>query len=287
MFIRYCYSVCDVLGTLCAVLSPVAVVHWLLEAVGVKSLGFLAVLFAPLNWIINALHPMPTITFQGTHIPMTQGVTAIVLTVLFFLLAALSQYLKAAEQQMDMAQQNLKETYRQRQRERAEAQVRERLVSNRRLFVYISFPFDQDEALGEQFFGHFSNLNGRPIEATATVLVLEFSELDPAFRYAQDAMRTLLSYYATLRPADPQPVARLCIHVVGVDEANRTGLAMCTHLCRFTPVNTIVLSQDVKQFIEAGGTSAKYPLQSQGYYEFPGGSSQEVYQLLLKSASFG
>ena len=117
--LRYMYTITDWLGTICAILSPVIIVHWLMQAMGVEAfqgfLDFFQPFVKPLNAMgvsfttpfppvtlpmIGAVHPAMEVTVLGETLPLIQAFVALTFTMLFFVFNLASVLLKASEKKV-------------------------------------------------------------------------------------------------------------------------------------------------------------------------------------------
>jgi hypothetical protein len=94
-----------------------------------------------------------------------------------------------------------------------------------------------------------------------------------------EASQAILSYYATLRPIDPQPPFHIALHALSADLPTDEGVALTRNLVRYSGPNQILCSQDVKTLLELNGLSLLYGYQSVGLYSTRGTRSMEMFRL--------
>lgn len=268
--LRFLYTTLALLAGIMAILSPIAILHWLMTAVGHPSTtGVVEALnpfFSPLNSLLSLILPLPDLYFQGRAVPTTQGALAALLTLGFFALTYLSESLKALEQRLDVTQKALAQRV-QMQRLQAQAQQeRKKISGNRRILVHVQYDFQNFPPGSTPFEAQYATRNGKVLQTWPDSLGLEFDTLENALQYSLDTSQSVLSHYATLRPMDPQPPYRLAIHVVPPDWSPQDGLLQCSYLSQFAAPNQVVFSQDTLQLMDALGIQQNYHHQSLGMY---------------------
>lgn len=280
--LRILYILCDVLAALFAVISPVAIFHWLLVAVNNRALNpFLVPLtqfFTPLNAVVELFIKPPVLHFSGQEISTTQGIVACAFTVLFFGMSILSEYLKTAEQRQDLAQQAELQRNRLKRLQAQQETRQKRLVTNRRYLVQVNYDFSACPAGGQLLDQGPARQAGKPLDRNLEYLTLEFPSLSQALHYAMAVSQAIQSHYALLRPKDPQPPFRIGIHAIDSALNAVEALYEMQRLASFAGPNSIVFSQTVREVLEADGQSLAYKFQSMGLYAM-GGKEQELFKL--------
>src|SRR5689334_14551328 len=107
--LRFLYTICDLISGLLAIASPVAIFHWLFKLTGVKAMVPVIILlnpvFEPLDTLLNFFIQLPVLHYNGPTVPTTRGGLACLMTLGFFIFSFSSEYLKTAEQCLDVAHQ--------------------------------------------------------------------------------------------------------------------------------------------------------------------------------------
>ncbi len=280
--LRILYIFCDVLAALFAVISPVAIFHWLLLAVNNKALnpflGPLTQLFAPLNATVQLFITPPVLYFNRQEISTTQGIVACVFTVLFFGLSILSEYFKTIEQRRDLEHQAELQRTRLKRLHALQETRQKKLVTNRWYLVQVNYDSSHCPAGAQLLEQGPARQAGKPLDRDFSDFTLEFSSLSQSIHYALTASQAVLSHYALLRPKDPQPPFRIGIHVLDRETTFEAALQEMQRLTSFAGSNSIVFSQSVRETLEAEGQSLAYKFQSMGLYTV-GGREQELYRL--------
>ncbi|WMU93200.1 hypothetical protein EMOOHJMP_00005 [Microcystis phage MaAM05] len=280
--LRILYTLCDALAALFAVISPVAIFHWLLLAVNNRLLNpFLVPLtqfFTPLNASVQFFIQPPVLHFSGQEISTTQGIVACVFTALFLGLSTLSEYFKTIEQRQDLEHQAELQRIRLKRLQALQETRQTKLVTNRRYLVQVNYDFNQCPAGGQFLDQGPARQAGKPVDRDLTNLTLEFLSLSQSLHYALTASQALMNYYATLRPKDPQPPFRIGVHATDRDLSPEVALQETQRLTSFAMANTIIFSQTVRDVLEADGQSLAYKFHSMGLYAM-GGQEQELFRL--------
>ncbi len=280
--LRILYILCDVLAALFAVISPVAIFHWLLLAVNMRVLKpFLVPLthfFTPLNACVELFIKPPVLHFNGQEISTNQGIVACVFTAAFFGMSILSEYLKTSEQRQDLEQQAELQRKRLRKLQALQETRQKKVVTNRRYLVQIHYDFEQCPAGGQLLEQGPARQAANPLERNVGHLTLEFPSLSQCLQYAMGVSQSVLNYYALLRPKDPQPPFRIGIHAIDCALTTVEALQEMRLITSFSGPNSIVFSQCVRDVLEADGQSLAYKFHSMGLYVF-GGKEQEVFKL--------
>lgn len=288
--LRFLYISCDVLAAIFAIISPVAIFHWLLRAVNISVLApFLTPMnnfFDPMNGLAKALFRSPAINYNGNLISTDQGVVACILTASFFLMNFASEYLKTTEQRQDVDRQANLQRQRLQKLKTAQTQVHKAISTNRRYMVHVNYDFMLCPSGGEVLERGFSKQAGSALERFPGYMTIEFPTLQQAIQYCMDASQAMLGYYATLRPADPQPPFRIGIHASDADTPTGEATAETRRLVGFAAPNNIVFTQNVRDLLEAQGQTLTYHFQSIGMYALEG-RQQELFKLFNSKPKTG
>lgn len=289
--LRFLYTFCDLLAAISAIISPVAIFHWLGKLVKVQAvqemLASLDPFFNPLNALVEVFIKTPPITYGGNSVSSTQGVLACLLTGLFFMLNFISETLKASEQRLDVTKQSLQQKRRlQKIRDEQQSQQKQ-VLTNRRIYVYVNYDSQACTTGAGYFEAAFVKHNGKMLEAYANTLCLEFDSVGSALQYCLDAAQAVLSYYATLRPIDSQPPFQIGINAVDAAQPTQEGIAESRKLIRYGGPNQVIFSQDIRTLLESKGLSMDYKYQSIGIYSFGGTQQQELFRLFFTKPAGG
>jgi hypothetical protein len=282
---RVLYTLCDVLAAVSAIISPVAIFHWLLRIVHVPAamaaVDKLNPLFDPLNALVESVVKAPPLQYAGHAYSTTQGVLACLFTVLFFVLNFASESLKASEQRMDVSRQSDQQR-RRLQKLREEHQTSQKQTAQNSK-IYVQVQYDSHACLtGAGYLeSAFVKNGGKMLQGYADSLSLGFDTIGQALQYCMDASQSLLSYYATLRPVDPQPPFQIAVHAVSGELPVVEGIAMTRNLVRYGGPNQVLFSQDIKSLLEAQGLGMSYRYQSVGLYGIGGTQPTELFRLFF------
>ncbi len=282
--IRFLYTLCDIIAGICAVVSPIAIFHWLLKAMNIAALKVivdpLSGFFNPFNSLLDFFIDAPVIKYQGHSVSTIQGVFAILLTIAFFVFHFIAETLKATEQRVEVNTQVHQQRRRLQQLKAEQQRMHTTVRETRRIYAQINYDFASNPTGGAYFESGYQKYGGRAVEIGQRGMSLEFGSLEQAFKYSLEAAQQIMSYYATLRPIDPQPPYQVAIHAVEQSRQPQEALTKTRQLSRYAAGNQIVFSQEVKSLMDANGVTMKYQFQSLGMYAFDGGRNQEVYRLL-------
>jgi hypothetical protein len=121
------------------------------------------------------------------------------------------------------------------------------------------------------------------VQSFPTDVLLEFKDLAQCLQYCTEAPRSVLAYYATLRPMDPQPPFKIAIHAVQErHDANET-VETCRQIAYYAAANRVVFSDTFRKLLEARGANNQVRFFSNGTYTFSGSNkTMELYSLELR-----
>lgn len=288
--LRFLYTICDLLSGLFAVLSPVAILHWLAKATNMAPAApFIAMLdpfFAPLDATLELIAKPPPIIFNGQTITTTQGALAILLTLGFFLLHFCSEWLKATEQKIDVTKQAMQQRIRLQQLKSEETKRQVRSTSNKRVFMFVAYDFPACPHGGSVFESAAPRCSVKILQSLPDSIMLEASNLEIAIRYCLETTQTILSYYATLRPADPQPPFRVAIYPLETTATDQEIFTYGRKLSHYAGPNQLLFSQDTRTMLETQGLGLSYHYQSLGMY-MVNNENQELYRLFFQKRQSG
>ncbi len=282
--LRFLYTVLDIIATVCAVISPVAIVHWLLKSIQLALLGpFIEALdpvFSPLNLLLEVFIQLPNLQFMDQSVPLTQGALGILFTLGFFIFNFASNSLRVADQKLTVAHDLKMEQRRMAKILKEQERVQRKISTNRQVFVWVNFDFTQNtnatSILETTFARHSADVRERDLEH----MLLEFQTLDHALQYVLQCQDAILKHYATLRPIDPKPPFTFGINSFEITSDPEVGIALAQQLSKYAGKNQILFSKDAHDLLAALGLTAQYKFQSQGFYDFLGLKKQEVFRLM-------
>lgn len=280
--LRILYIACDILAAVFAIISPVAIFHWLVRAVNVPLFEpYLVPLnnfFDPMNAVITGIFHPPAIQYNDQNIATEQGVLACILTVAFFLMNFVSQYLKTIEQRQDVSHQADLQRKRLQKLKAEQQHTHKALITNRRFLVHINYDFTACPTGGDVLERNFGQQSGNALERLPNYMTIEFPSLQQGIQYCMEASQAILGYYASLRPIDPQPPFRIGIHAIDATVPVRDACSETRRLVEFAAPNHVVFTQDVRDVLEANGQILAYHFQSIGMYALEG-RQQELFKL--------
>lgn len=287
--LRFLYILCEVLAAVSAIISPVAIVHWLLRIINVPSvtehITALTSFFEPVNAAVEFVIKTPPLVYNGHSYSTAQGVVGCLFTAMFFLLNFAAESLKAAEQRADIVKHS-GEQRRRLQKICEEEQTSQQQVAEN-CIIYVQVDYDSQACLtGAGYLeSAFSKNGGKMLHGYNDALSLAFDSVGQALKYCMDASQQLLSYYATLRPIDPQPPFRIALHALNADLPADEGVAAVRALVNYSGPNQVLFSQDIKTLLELNGLSMLYGYQSVGLYSVGGRRSIELFRLFFTKTS--
>jgi hypothetical protein len=286
---RFLYTLCDLLAAVSAIISPVAIFHWLGKIVNVPAVKSMLTplnpVFDPMNTMVELFIKTPPITYEGHSYSTTQGVLACILTAAFFLFNFLSETLKATEQRLDVSRQSLQQKQRLQKIRDEHLSQQKKVLTNYRTYVYVSYDTQACPTGAGYLEAAFSKNGGKMLEAYVNTLSLEFDSISSALKYCLDVSQAMMSYYATLRPIDPQPPFQIGLNAVSSERPTQDGIAEARKLVRYAGPNQVIFSQDIRTLMEANSLSMDYRYQSIGIYSFGGTEQQELFRLFFTKPS--
>jgi hypothetical protein len=287
--LRYLTTICDVISSICALVSPVAIFHWLFKMVDLAPLrGFVSSLdglFMPLNAVLELFIKLPHLHYGGHSYATTQGLLALMLAGVFFLFGFFSETLKVGEQRLKL-QVDVGIQRRRLQKIREEQQQMEKkLPQDLKIFVFLDYDTKACPAMGASIETLIAQERGHIHSRMFNELALEFKKVEDGLRFCFAVSHAISSYYDTLRPFDPQPPFRISLH--GSDKLLTTSAAVSEvrKLINFVLSNQIIISETTKSLLVASGTPIPYRLQSLGMYSMDSGSARELFRVFAGNQS--
>jgi hypothetical protein len=286
---RFLYTMCDLISAVCAIISPVAIFHWLFKIMNFNAIAaqvnLLNPVFDPLNAFVEFFVKMPPLNYGGHAYSTTQGLLACLMTGGFFAFNFFSESLKATEQRLDVHQQAEVQKRRLQKLQNEQTKVQKTITTNRRMYVAIEYDFLNCPIGSTCLEETFPKYGGKVLSRGADSLSLEFDNMSNIFQYCMDVSQGILSYYATLRPVDPQPPFKIGIHTLDADISTSAAVAETRKLNIFVGPNQVLFSQAVKAMIDANGQNMTYRFQSIGMYALEGATQQELFRLFFTKPS--
>ena len=288
--LRILYIFCDLLSSVLAIGSPVAVLHWLLKVTGIAGTASLVAaldpLFGPLNETLELVVHFPVLHYGGQTIPITQGVLACLMTIGFLGLNVCSEYLKAVEQRLDVARQASVHKRRLQQIKTEQKQLQKQVIGNRKIYVVIRYDFKGCPSGASNFETVYSRYGGKLIESSPQMLGLEFENVEKAFKYCIDSSHALRAYYSTLRPIDFQPPFQIAIQGVDAKLPGSEGILQTRKMISYIGENQIMFGPDMHTLMVEQRQTARFHFQSLGMYMLDGKQS-ELYRLFQEKKEQG
>lgn len=290
--LRYIYTLCELLSAVCAIISPVAIFHWLLRIInfqGVASLvNMLNPVFDPLNAIVEFVVKAPPLSYGGHQYSTTQGVLACVMTGAFFLFNFVAESLKASEQRMEVSRQAEQQRKRLQKLRDDQSKKQKFVTTNRRIYLVLDYDFQACPEGGAQWESTYARYHGKVLASYHNSLALEFDSIEQVVSYCMGAAQGILGHYATLRPLDPQPPFKVGIQSLDAEISTGAGVTATRKLISYVGPNQVIFSQEIRAMLESQGIDKAYRYQSIGMYAMEGGYQQELYRLYFTkpSASF-
>ena len=280
--LRFFSKLFEWISTIFAVLSPVAVLHWLLKVGNVQfilqPLAFLDSIFAPFNQLVDWVIPTAAIMYQGQEVYLNQAITGVFFTLLFFGFMTLSRWVTRLDNQMKL----MKEVHKSNKAADKEREKQERLEEQHanysQVLVYVAFPFREFPELGKVL-QQYPVYEGRALPGNPNSLFIGFDDLQMALNFTIQTTATLGKFYSSQLPSEPKPPFSFVVHALWSTDRLEDGLSACTQLARFTGDGQTLLSESLRKVMHARGLLNDYQQHSLGYYSFPGGHSQEVFML--------
>ncbi len=283
---RIFYLLFGAIGSICALITPIAIAHWLLKATHVTGAApFVKILdpfLMPLNTIVSNIAHTPPLTVNGQTIPTEPALVALGFTILFFIFSILAESLKTAEQRAIVMQESMVQAERFRQNQLANEKHRGQVVAaGQRILLNIGYNFPQCEEGAKLIRKTFEQFQPRILHSLDNRMILQFSSLDYVFRYTLEVDNILKRFYKSLRPMDPHPALFLTIHATASELNPTTTAEEVEKIAQFAAPHQIMFSQSVKDLMDAERISAQYEFQTTGLYNISG-KQAEIFRLFKK-----
>jgi hypothetical protein len=283
--LRFLYTISDLLAGMLAISSPVAIFHWLVKVTNITAAepyaAILNPIFEPLNDTLNTIIQLPILHYNGHDIPTTQGALACLMTAGFFLFNFCSEYLKAAEQRLDVEKQAFIQRRRLQQLKTEQQHFQKQVTGSTKLYMVVQYDFKGCPSGAASFETTYSKSGGKLIESSPQMLALEFEGPERAFHYALTVSQAIQSYYATLRPIDPQPPYQIAIQAIDSKLPGSEAILKMRKLVSYTGQNQILFGPEVHTLISQQGIIGRFHFQSVGVYIIEG-RQMELYRLFYE-----
>jgi hypothetical protein len=280
----------EILATGLALLSPIAIAHWLITATQV-NLGPLSPVvdgltgfYAPFNALVAQVFPtLPTIPYNGQFYTLYQPVGAIFFTLAFFMMTVLVGLLRSYDKHLGVQKALRKQKRELIQARQQEAQALRLLNPDRPILVFVAYNFIhnlQNEALqnqANQHFNSYGHYGGTLVHAFPDGMLAQFHDMEGALRFAHESTKNLLAFYKTLRPSDPQPPYRMVVDALPQDVEPMRALSGCRTLSHYCGENQTLLTDTVRQIMDIKALREANPLESLGFFAGTGGEQIELY----------
>lgn len=283
---RFLSIICDGVAAICAILSPVAILHWLLKITALPATSSLVMalnsVFNPLDTMLASWIHTPPLMVNAQPVSTTQALLALGFTLGFFSLHSAAEMLKSSEQRLDVRRQTRQQQQRLTQLHRKEHREQTRLAAlDWRIYAYIQYDASacpSGAALLEQAAARHQ---AQSLVREAGAIALEFSEMESALKASQEIARGILNHYETLRPVDSQPPFIIGLHAVEKIAPVSVALQETARITGFGGQNQVVFSEALKRLLDARQSTAAGPSRSLGLYVLNEGRQAEIFRLEL------
>jgi hypothetical protein len=276
--------ICQWLGTLCALLAPIAIVHWLGDALALPGTAeFTALLgkwLAPINAFTASILPFtpPVIDYNKRAISTLEPISAILGIILFTASIQIARLLEETEKKLVIEKSKIENAQRARKFKAEKESIRRDQATFDDILVYVTFPFQQSPHLGKAFY-QFTDYGGREMPSYPGTLMAAFTDVTMALAFTIQMTNMLNSHYRTLKISETKHPFTFVIHSTRPGDTFEESLAVCAQINRYAGPYQTLLSETLQKMLVARSMAAEYKQNSLGFYSFPGGSQQEVFVL--------
>jgi|GEM_PF-2806163 len=280
--LRFFSTICSIIATISAFLSPVVICHWLLKIteapIGQAFVQWGDPYIMPWVKILDPIAPSLNLTINGHTFLTTEAIVAVSCTGAFFVFHFISEFLKMTDQRIivDLEAQkhvrNLNKMRRESERKKTALQVQDWRIQSYLRYDTIACP------AGWTIIKRLSQ------EANVSILqegpqgtFYQFSRVEDAISCSQKMILDLKQYYAGLRPMDPQPPLSIAIHAVNQQSA--AALSETERVVSFAGPHQIVFSQTIRDIMEANKVPLNFVFQSIGIYSIGDRHQEEMFRL--------
>ena len=276
---------CEIGGTISALLTPMILAHWLLYAAnppGLREiLSPVTFVLTPLNQLITFLSPfpLPSVHYNNDDVSIAQAIVAGIFIGLFFLGMTIAAIARDVERRLKF-QVSAGRINAFRERERAALkQQRQSLLQSQTILVYVLFPFDSN-ARATQMLSEFTRYGGEKTRLRAEGWLVMFRSLNDAMQYAVESAQKLKTLFGRQGALDDKPPFQLAIHsVASGDEQLFMGLQTCQRLIRNAADDQIMASDHVIKMLQVANMSKPPRFQSLGLVGYRDGQTLEIFQI--------
>jgi hypothetical protein len=262
----YVRSLLGLISGLCAILSPICVVHWLCRISPNESLqklvSFMDPVFLPVSHKINALLPAVIYQWFGTEASVGQGVLSVLLTGMVILTAFLAKMVQVSETQNKLRhnrhiqQSIMRDTL-------ARRTQQERKVSSANKLVVLLKHFDPDQ-LGV--------IMARAQQGQCEVLlqsddksIVLYNTIEQGLEAIRQSALWANQRMRQLRPMDTRPDYRFIAHAIDDLTHPQEAALFCQGLEVFCQSNNVLCTQSVSDVMRLKKLPGE--LISLGYYD--------------------
>ena len=281
--IWYVRSLLGLLSGLCAILSPLCVVHWLCHISPNEQLqklvAFMDPVFLPASKVVNALLPPVIYQWLGAESNVGQGILSVFLTGMVILTAFLSKMVQVVETQNKLRhnrhiqQSIMRETL-------ARRTQQERIINTANRLVVLLKHFNPDQlnnVLARVQQGQFEVL----MQSDDKCIVLYHSIENGLDAIRQSAL-WVNQHLRQLRPIDAKPDFRFVAHAIDAQTHPQEAAQLCQGLEVFCQSNQVLCTQSVSDVMRLKKLPGE--LTSLGYYDLAQTTNGiELFRLQLSS----
>ena len=280
--LRYIHIICNLLAYICALTSPVVIVHWLSKVSGIVPLQAMVQgldpVFRPLSDLVGAVIKTPPLLFSGHTYETSPAVLACLLTALFFVFTAVAESAKAFEQGVNVQLESSMQRRRLQKLQEEEQQKAKALSANMQIYVFLDYDVMACPELEEPIERLIRQEDGQIHSRIANEMSLEFRKIEQGLSFVMSVARAIQNHYASsMRPVNQAPF-RLSLHGTAGNVIS-SNVNEARKLARFIGNNQMIVSEAAKALLDASKTNIPYRVQSLGIYSTEEGQQQELFKL--------
>jgi hypothetical protein len=262
----YVRSLLGLVSAVCALLSPLCVIHWLCRIspnTGLQKLvGCLDGLFLPVTGVLDKVIPPTWQTWLGNDVSISQGVLSVLLTGLVIVSAFFAKMVQVVETRQKLHQHKqahnalMRETLARRAQEQQHIQTANQLVL---LLKHID-PAQQGIAAMR-----IEQLGCEVLFQSDEKTILLFPDIKSGLEAAKAASEWITHRLKQLRPMDAKPDYRFILHAIDANSHPQEAVQLCQGLEVFCQPPNILCTQSVSDAIRLKKLPGE--LTSLGYYD--------------------
>jgi hypothetical protein len=280
--LSYVRSLFGLTSAVCAILSPVCVVHWLvrlstLPKSVIASVSFLNPVFLPVSQAIDVAIPPSVHQFFGQQSAIGQGVLSLCLTITVIVTAFIAKMIQVVETRSKVHQ-----NYAQHQhmvRENLARRIQEQSVKQQ-ANTLVLFIRHEDSLPTPIALERCKQAKCEVLFQSEEKSVLRFNSLEDGLAAIRQSALWVKTRMTQLRPMDAPPKYRFVLHAIEPQDSAQSAAAWCESLEKFCKNNHLVCTQSVNDVVQV----KKLPLDltSLGVYDLANSSEQqELFNLNL------